>query len=87
MPCHSRDDGEGDVFVHQTAIIRNNPDKIDRSVGEDEQVEFIIIQGAKVCSHASSASQPSPLSWSYWRSSHSRGEGGGVEGLMVVVTF
>ena len=60
MSCHPRDDGEGDVFVHQTAIIRNNPDKIDRSVGEDELVEFIIIQGAKV---RDTCEQSYPLSW------------------------
>lgn len=34
-------------FLLQTAIIKNNPKKFLRSVGDGEIVEFIIIQGAK----------------------------------------
>lgn len=33
--------------IFQTAIIKNNPKKYLRSVGDGETVEFIIIQGAK----------------------------------------
>ncbi|KAL5491701.1 hypothetical protein EMCRGX_G017038 [Ephydatia muelleri] len=43
----TRNDNQTDIFVHQTAIIKNNPNKYLRSVGDGETVEFIVIQGAK----------------------------------------
>ncbi|WP_411025496.1 cold shock domain-containing protein, partial [Salmonella sp. s55004] len=42
-----REDTQEDVFVHQTAIIKNNPKKLRRSVGEGEIVEFDVVQGGK----------------------------------------
>ena len=42
-----RNDTKEDVFVHQTAIKRNNPRKYLRSVGDGETVEFDVIVGQK----------------------------------------
>ncbi len=37
-----RSDNDQDVFVHQSAIIKNNPEKLQRSLAQNEPVEFIV---------------------------------------------
>ncbi|KAL3225066.1 hypothetical protein MRX96_004652 [Rhipicephalus microplus] len=43
----NRNDTHEDIFVYQTAITRNNPQRLLRSVGEGETVEFDVVVGDK----------------------------------------
>jgi len=52
------EDKDTDVFVHQTAIIKNNPKKFLRSLADGERVQFDVVMGSKNMSEAANVTGP-----------------------------
>ncbi|KAM7300387.1 uncharacterized protein ISCGN_020951 [Ixodes scapularis] len=59
----NRNDTREDIFVHQTAITRNNPQKVTRSVYEGETVQFDVVVGRELKNVLAWSSLPLSASW------------------------
>lgn len=73
-----RDDNQEDIFIHQSAIVKSNPDHPRKSVGEGEEILFDIVKGAKGNEAANvSASDGNCVKGSQYALRYPRGRGRG----------